>query len=210
MKIALINGSPKMNQSASATLLEELQLSISETAEVTEIALHTSDISEEVFEKLKNADVWVFSYPLYVDGIPGHLLSSLMQMEKAKGPEREIRVYGIVNCGFYEGIQAKLALTLLKNWCEKCGFLYAGGIGVGGGGGLAQMPKVQGGHGPRAPIEKALQAMAVGILQQETQENQYVSVAFPRFLYRMAAQMGWRRLIKANGGKAKDLGKKPE
>ncbi|MDE5820375.1 MAG: hypothetical protein K2I07_13835, partial [Lachnospiraceae bacterium] len=83
-------------------------------------------------------------------------------------------------------------------------------IGVGGGGGLAQMPKVQGGHGPRGPIEKALQAMAVSILQQETQENQYVSVAFPRFLYRMAAQMGWRRWIKANGGKAKDLGRQPE
>ncbi|MBD5530740.1 MAG: NAD(P)H-dependent oxidoreductase [Lachnospiraceae bacterium] len=210
MKIALINGSPKMQRSASATLLEELQLSISETAEVTETALHTSDISEDVWEKLKSADVWVFSYPLYVDGIPGHLLSCLMQLEKEKWQEKEIRVYGIVNCGFYEGIQAEFALTLLKNWCEKCGFLYAGGIGVGGGGGLAQMPKVQGGHGPRAPIEKALQAMAVSILQQKTQENRYVSVAFPRFLYRMAAQTGWRRWIKANGGKAKDLGKKPE
>ena len=210
MKIALINASPKMNQSASATLLEELQLSISETAEVTETALHTSVISEEMWEKLKSADVWVFSCPLYVDGIPGHLLSCLMQLEKAKWQEREIRVYGIVNCGFYEGIQAKFALALLKNWCEKSGFLYAGGIGVGGGGGLAQMPKVQGGHGPRGPIEKALQAMAVSILQQETQENQYVSVAFPRFLYRMAAQMGWRRWIKANGGKAKDLGRQPE
>lgn len=210
MKIALINGSPKMNKSASAALLEELQLSISETAEVTETALHTSDILEDVWEKLKIADVWVFSYPLYVDGIPGHLLSCLMQLEKAKWQEKEIRVYGIVNCGFYEGIQTQFALSLLKNWCEKCGFLYAGGIGVGGGGGLAQMPKVQGGHGPRAPIEKALQAMAVSILQQETQENRYVSVAFPRFLYRMAAQMGWRQWIKANGGKAKDLGKKPE
>lgn len=210
MKIALINGSPKMNQSTSATLLEELQLSISETAEVTETALHTSDISEDVWEKLKSADVWVFSYPLYVDGIPGHLLSCLLQLEKAKWQEKEIRVYGIVNCGFYEGIQTKFALTLLKNWCEKCGFLYAGGIGVGGGECFAQMPKVQGGHGPRAPIEKALQAMAVSILQQETQENRYVSVAFPRFLYRMAAQMGWRQWIKANGGKAKDLGKQPE
>ncbi|MDE5820551.1 MAG: NAD(P)H-dependent oxidoreductase, partial [Lachnospiraceae bacterium] len=123
MKIALINASPKMNQSASATLLEELQLSISETAEVTETALHTSVISEEMWEKLKSADVWVFSCPLYVDGIPGHLLSCLMQLEKAKWQEREIRVYGIVNCGFYEGIQAKFALALLKNWCEKRGFL---------------------------------------------------------------------------------------
>ena len=44
----------------------------------------------------------------------------------------------------------------------------------------------------------------------ERQEDRYVSVAFPRFLYKMAGQMGWRQMIKANGGKAKDLGRQPE
>ena len=33
-----------------------------------------------------------------------------------------------------------------------------------------------------------------------------VSIAFPRFLYKMAAQLGWRQMIKENGGKVKDLG----
>ena len=28
--------------------------------------------------------------------------------------------------------------------------------------------------------------------------------------YRMGAQIGWRQMIKANGGKTKDLGKIPE
>lgn len=210
MKIALINGSPKMHDSASGTLLEELKLHIPGKAQIVEAAMHTAVVSEDAWETCKTADAWVFAYPLYVDGIPGHLLSCLMQLESMHPQEREIRVYGIVNCGFYEGIQAEPALKLLQNWCAKCGFLYRGGIGVGGGGGLAQMPKVQGGHGPRAPIEKALQVLAQRILQQESNENQYVSVAFPRFLYRMAAQMGWRRMIRANGGKVGDLAKKPD
>ena len=83
-------------------------------------------------------------------------------------------------------------------------------VGVGGGGGLAMMPKMEPGQGPKAPIDKALLAFADTILNREVQENNYVSVAFPRFLYKLGAQMGWRQMIKANGGKTKDLGKTPE
>lgn len=32
-------------------------------------------------------------------------------------------------------------------------------------------------------------------------------LAFPRFLYKMGTQRGWRQMIKANGGKVKDLKK---
>ena len=72
------------------------------------------------------------------------------------------------------------------------------------------MPKMEPGQGPKAPIEYVLKELSDKILQKETLENIYVSVAFPRFLYKMGAQMGWRQMIKANGGKSKDLGKRPE
>lgn len=62
--------------------------------------------------------------------------------------------------------------------------------------------------GPKVPINKELERFAAQILRCGTQGNRYVSVAFPRFLYRMGAQMGWRQMIKANGGKAKDLGRR--
>ena len=45
------------------------------------------------------------------------------------------------------------------------------------------------------------------ILKKQVRENIYVSVAFPRFLYKMRTQIGWRQMIKANGGKVKDLKK---
>lgn len=230
MKIALINGSPKGRKSTSGILLEELKSCILKKEEsagkssgkaktgeegktrtdgqvtVTEAEFHMASVPEETLKELGAADAWVLACPLYVDGIPAHLLSCLVQLEKSELQNSGIPVYGIVNCGFYEGIQTESALKVLRNWCAKSGFVWGGGIGVGGGGGLAQMPKVESGKGPRAPIEKALGAMADTILRRETQDNCYVSVAFPRFLYKMAAQMGWRHLIRANGGKVKDLG----
>ena len=210
MKIALINGSPKVNNSASGTLLEDIKGYLGEKAELIEFGFHSPVISSETIEALAVSDVWVFAYPLYVDGIPGHLLSCLIQLEEARIQNPQIRIYGVVNCGFYEGIQAELALQLLQNWCTKSGFLWSGGIGVGGGGGLAMMPKLQPGQGPKAPIDKALASLSEVILKKEAQDNQYVSVAFPRFLYKLGAQMGWRQMIKANGGKAKDLKRIPE
>lgn len=213
MKIALINGSPKINSSASKALLSDLKKYIldnadinSEKPQITEMGFHNTVVSHEFLEELKTSDVWVFAYPLYVDGIPAHLLSCLIQLEETGWQNRQIHIYGIANCGFYEGIQTEYALSVLQNWCEKAGFIWSGGIGVGGGGGLAQMPTMKNGHGPKAPVEKALALLADKLLQCKTQKNNYVSVAFPRFLYQMAAQMGWRQMIRANGGKAKDLG----
>lgn len=210
MRIALINGSPKVNNSASGALLDDLKGYLGENAEVIDFGFHSAVISKETIEELAETEAWVFAYPLYVDGIPGHLLSSLIQLEEARLQNHQIRIYGIVNCGFYEGIQAELALKLLQNWSIKAGFIWGGGVGVGGGGGLAMMPKTEPGHGPKAPIYKALEALSDMILKKEVQENNYVSIAFPRFLYKMGAQTGWRQQIKANGGKIMDLGKIPE
>lgn len=208
MKIALINGSPKGKNSASAGLLADLKLHMGSQAVFTDIELCKNSVSEELLTELARTDVWVLACPLYVDGIPSHLLSCLIQLEKAGLSSKKTAVYGIVNCGFYEGIQAAPALSILENWCAKAGLLWGGGIGVGGGGALSQIPDVKGGHGPKAPIYKALQALADTIFHEKTQENHYVSIAFPRFLYKMAAEAGWRQMIKRNGGKRSDLGKR--
>ena len=208
MKIVLINGSPKIKGSASGILLTDLKRCLA--GEVEEISLHTGTVPAEARQTMENADVWVFVFPLYVDGVPGHLLSCLMELEQAARPTGEVKVYGIVNCGFFEGIQTEYALDILKNWCTRLGLLWGGGIGVGGGGSLAMLPAAEAEHGPKAPINKALKALAENILHGKAQENTYVSVGMPRFFYQLAAQMGWRKLIRANGGKWADLGKRPE
>ncbi|MDE7252709.1 MAG: NAD(P)H-dependent oxidoreductase [Acetatifactor sp.] len=210
MKITLINGSPKVKSSASGALIEDFKGYLGEKAEVVEVGFHTTTLTKEVIEEMSKTEAWVFVYPLYVDGIPGHLLSCLVQLEQACLQNPQIHIYGIVNCGFYEGVQAELSLKILQNWSLKAGFVWGGGVGIGGGGGLAMMPKLEPGHGPKAPIDKALQGLSETVLKKVVHENCYVSVAFPRSLYRMGAQSGWRQMIKANGGTAKDLSKIPE
>lgn len=210
MKIALIDASPKTNNSTSGLLLKDFQkYLVPKTVEIIETSLHKPIVPQDVLAKLEHAETWVFACPLYVDGLPAHLLSCLLQLEKIEWKKSPVQVYGIVNCGFYEGIQAETALHILQNWCIKTGFTWCGGIGIGGGGALGQMPSIENGHGPKAPVEKALGTMASRLVQREAQENNYVSVAFPRFLYKMAAQMGWRQTIKKNGGKRKDLDARP-
>ena len=207
MKIALIDGSPKMNNSASSVLLEELNYFFVQSKidlDLMEIGLHISTVSEEIVKQLKSADIWIFSFPLYVDGIPGHLLSCFIQIEnmiKSICDNNTEYIYSIVNCGFYEGEQTKPALQVLENWCCKAQLNWCGGIGVGGGGSLAMLPNMRVGQGSKAPIDKALKYFAEKIMKQETQKNQYVSVGIPRWMYQLCAQIGWRQLIRKNGGK---------
>lgn len=210
MRIALINGSPKVSNSTSGMLLEELKRYLGDNIEVVDFSFHAAATSKDIIEELAKTDAWVLAYPLYVDGIPGHLLSCLIQLEEVHWQNLKLHIYGIVNCGFYEGVQAEFALKLLQNWTAKASFVWGGGIGVGGGGGFSMMPTLKPGQGPKAPIDKALKTLAHIIRKKEVRENNYISVAFPRFLYKICAQMGWRQRIKANGGKVKDLGKMPE
>ncbi len=208
MTAALIDASPKRKGSTSSILLGKLRELCPPGIRTEETALHTSDVPAGVKETLQSAGVWVIACPLYVDSVPSHLLSCLMELEPL-GPEHPGRtVYAIVNCGFYEGEQAALALKILENWCAKAGFVWGGGLGMGGGGAIPTLTATE--KGPMVPICRALAGLGERIARGEGGENQYCTVAFPRFLYRLAGQMGWRQGIRQNGGRAKDLGRQPE
>jgi len=124
MKIAFINGSPKKTYSASASLLQDLKsLFAQDGAIISDYNFDKPTLSKEEMEQLKDYDIFVFSFPLYFDGIPSHLLNCLIQLESyfisVKG--KNIKVYSIVNCGFYEGHQTRPAIEMMENWCSKAG-----------------------------------------------------------------------------------------
>jgi hypothetical protein len=203
LKIALINASPKAKDSASGYLLEELKPLLKESA-VSEYIMRTGQLKE--METLLHQDAVVFAFPLYVDGIPAHLLHCLSRWEElAKGQKPGLRVYAIVNCGFYEGCQNQNALQMLKNWCAKAGLTWGQGIGIGCGGMIAAIHGIPHGKGPKKRISLALESLAEHILSGEGSENIYTQPGFPRFLYKLAGEMGWRQAAKSNGLKTRDL-----
>lgn len=208
MKIALINGSPRRKNSASAFLLKELSEKSADCV-CTEIALHArGTVTDTAVSELLESDALVLAFPLYVDGVPSHLLAELCEMQRLLAGRKPLSVYAMVNCGFFEGQQAKTALRIIENWCVRCGFGWCGGIGVGGGGMLLSLRNVPAGHGPRKPVSEAVSCLSEAIRESRPINNRFVSPAFPRLLYKLAAQSGWREKIRKNGLRPKDLSRR--
>lgn len=202
MKTLLINASPKRGGSSSRCLMEIMQAELGNGAEP--IGLHEEHVSAEAAGRLAEADQWVFFFPLYVDALPSHLLSCLMDMAARAQDLRPAAVYGVVNCGFFEGEQTRYALEVLSNWASSAGFQYGGGLGIGGGGAIRSLPKTS--TGPMGPAVKQLGALADRLRRSDVgPEVKYVAPAFPRFLYKAAAEASWRHDIRQNGGRRKDL-----
>lgn len=206
MKIALINGSPKAKDSASAYLINELKALLEDDNKtISEYHFRKPLLTTEEIEQLAESNVLVFAFPLYVDGVPSHLINSLIQLENffSTIKEKDIMVYTLVNCGFYEGHQNALAIEIMKNWCTKAGLQWGQGIGIGAGGMLTI--KVPIGHGTKKSLGVAFEKVMSNILSQSSEDDIYITADFPRILYKLAAESGWRKNIKANGLKRRDL-----
>ena len=147
------------------------------------------------------------AFPLYVDGVPSHLLRCLLKLEESfnKIKEKDIKVYALVNCGFYEGKQNKLAIEIIENWCEKCGLKWGQGLGIGAGPLLHSVKSGPAEHGPKKNLGKALNIISNNILNKISDNNLFITANFPRFAYKFAAEMGWKKSIKANKLRVKDL-----
>ena len=132
MKTVFINCSPKKRFCASAYFLFLLRLFVS-GEKVTE-KLRTPADTDRILGQLRDAQAVVFALPLYVDGIPSHVLRFL---EKAESFCREnglrLNVYCIANNGFIEGKQNEPLMQNFENFCARAGLVWGGGVGIGGG-----------------------------------------------------------------------------
>lgn len=208
MNIAWINASPKKSESASKTLLNDLRGLIGAPHIIKEFAIHNPSLTQPEVEALCQCQAWVLSFPLYVDAIPSHLLACLCQMESLVKSNQPIRIYAIVNSGFFEGKQCHIALEIMKNWCAAAGLIWGMGIGYGGGGALIATKSIPLGKGPKRSLEAALLLMKNTIINSGQADNIYASVSLPKFAYKAAAEIGWGQMMKANGGKYKDLNRR--
>lgn len=212
MKTTLFNASPKRGKSASGFLLEKLKarLKTDSRLEWNEGAFYAKASFDSAAGCLRESERWVFAFPLYVDGLPGHFLDFLVRLPNtALDLPQHPRVYAIVNSGFYEGKQNELALEILSNCCARNGWIWSGGIGVGGGPSLAVLAGAKNGRGPMAPVDAAIDMLAQKIIRGEAAGTVFTQIAMPRFLYKLAGEIGWRQSIRANGGRPRDLGKRP-
>lgn len=132
MKTVFINGSPKRKLSVSSYLLGILRLCVS--GGVVKEQVHSKKDHDRVLENIKDADAVVFGMPLYVDGVPSHMLAFLKDMESfCREHHISVKVYVISNGGFIEGNQNRPLLQVMENFCRRSKLEWCGGIGIGGG-----------------------------------------------------------------------------
>ena len=132
MKTVFINCSPKKRFCASAYFLFLQRLFVS-GKKVTE-KLRTPADHTRILEQLRDADAVVFGLPLYVDGIPSHVLR-FMEEAEAFFRENDLHpaVYAVANNGFIEGRQNEPLMQSFEHFCSRAGLIWGGGVGIGGG-----------------------------------------------------------------------------
>ena len=132
MKTVFINGSPKKKLSVSSYLLGIVRLLVKGEV-VTEQVRNTKD-HERILNSIRDANTVVFGVPLYVDGVPSHMLTFMKEMEKfCVENQIHLNVYVVSNGGFIEGCQNKALMQVFENFCKRCNFEWCGGVGIGGG-----------------------------------------------------------------------------
>ena len=132
MKTVFINCSPKKHFCASAYFLFLQRLFVS--GEKVSEKLRTPADHDRILEQIKDAQAVVFGLPLFVDGIPSHVLRFLEKMEAyCRENDLDLTVYCIANNGFIEGKQNEPLMQMFEHFCTRAGIAWGGGVGIGGG-----------------------------------------------------------------------------
>ena len=132
MKTVLINCSPKKRFCASAYFLFLQRLFLS--GETVNEKLRTPADHARILEQFRDAQAVVFALPLYVDGVPSHVLHFMEKMETfCRENGLTLSVYCIANNGFIEGKQNEPLMQVFEHFCAHAGLVWGGGAGIGGG-----------------------------------------------------------------------------
>ncbi len=132
MKTVFINCSPKTRFCASSYFLF-LQGLFTGGEKVHE-KLRTPADHRRILEQLRDAQTVVFGLPLYVDGVPSHVLRFMEEMETfCRENNLKLRVYCVANNGFIEGKQNEPMMQVFEHFCTRAGLAWGGGVGIGGG-----------------------------------------------------------------------------
>ena len=132
MKTVFINCSPKTRFCASSYFIWLQRLFVG--GEKVTCKLRTPADHTAILEQLDDAQNVVFAVPLYVDGIPSHVLRFMERLEAhAKDNDLNLNLYVIANNGFIEGRQNEPLMQTFERFCARAGFVWGGGVGIGGG-----------------------------------------------------------------------------
>ncbi len=202
-KVLFLNCSLRGDNAHSKQFLDLLAERVGGDIERINISAYNNSL-DELAGIVAGADKVVLGMPLYVDGIPSTPLR-LMELVEKETSHGAKKIYAVANMGFYESKQIENLLSMVKTWCDCCGFEYGGGIAIGAGEMMGQVLGF-GNNGPAKYVFEGLDRLAGAISASDTIDDIYTMAnKFPRILYFLAANSGMKKSGKQNGLKKKDL-----
>ena len=218
MKISFINGSPKVGTSCSGTLLTQLQKDLLNKGNqkispenFTIYQINKAPLSDANIAEITKSDIIVVAFPLYVDGIPSHMLAALYQLEESflKVPEaQKTSFYGIINNGFSESFQNRHAAAMLNLFCERAGISFGQVFAVGAGEMLRSMVEMNTpfGEGPLSYVKKDWDFFVEHIVEQKSAPSVFCSPKIPaRIFCTIGNHTFWNPSAKKNGISKKQM-----
>jgi multimeric flavodoxin WrbA len=207
--LCFINGSPRKEKSGSSYLISELIKLLDINVETKEYYISNLMKDKSLLEEVISYDKILFASPLYADCFPGTMLDFMSEFEnfiKEKNTKK-IDMYCIVNCGFLEGTQNKTAIKIMKNYCNRLNFNWRFGVGVGGGEFMAGSKDMPLNSRMKKPVYNAFLTLKEDIENNSNVplDNILVNPRMPKFIYKLAGNMGWKSMAKKNNLKPKVL-----
>lgn len=131
--ILILNGSPKKKSSTSGFLGKVMGFFLA-GCNVRYASLRLPGGYPAILKQLEDIDALILAVPLYVDGMPSHVLDFMQQAERFCVEHGcRFSLYVISNNGFIEGTHNKVHLNMYECWCRQAHITWGGGIGIGGG-----------------------------------------------------------------------------
>lgn len=194
----MIAGSPKKKKSTSEIVLNSLSERLTAaTIDWIFAADFSEENEEELFEKMLENDIIVFSFPLYIDSIPSHLIRFMEAMEnRYRDHIMNTKVYCIVNCGFHEPENAEIAIEMIKLWTSYSGLIFAQAAALGGGGMGRAVPI---GEGILSSYGEVLDELADNIYADIGGETLFTSLDMSKADYIADAHKAWKIAAKKRG-----------
>jgi hypothetical protein len=216
-QVVIIAASPKPPGKAASDQLSQIAAETlrDETVDVRIINARETlakEKTDEAFAAMAAADALIVVFPLYIFCLPGLTMRFLQRYWQyaLKLPYRkQTAVYSVVNCGFPEPQINEEASRVVGRFASAVGARYGLGILVGGGGMVAMSV---------SPVKKMLAQYREALRRIQTEiragvctpsESVRLRIRFPRRLYLLMGNVGWKQWIRKNGGKARDLYARP-
>jgi multimeric flavodoxin WrbA len=213
-KALLLVGSPKAEQSTSASLGNYITSKLEESGMTSEkLFIHRVVNREEKVKNLLNeieaVDLIILTFPLYVDSLPAPVIKAMELIKDNRtslNSKKHQNFIAIANNGFPEASQNDTALKICRNFSKECGFIWKGGIAVGGGGTINGVPLLEK-PGMFRNFIRGLDLVAQALKDDKEipqEAHDFISKKLiPDSIYRFIGNYSWRSQAKRYGVKQK-------